>query len=305
MIVSASYRTDIPAFYGQWFRNRLRAGAAQVRNPYGGPAFTVPLTGPDVDGFVFWTRNVNPFLSVLDEVRDRTGLPFYVHLTITGYPQALDAATIPAVRAMEQLATLAARYGHGTAVWRYDPVIVTSLTPPAHHRAAFASLCRHAAGAVDEVVLSVAHIYRKSARNLAAAAAAHAFTWSDPPTADKCGLLADLAAIAADHGITATLCGQPELRTAGLGEARCIDADRLARIADQDGKGAPIAAARKPHRPRCGCWSSRDIGAYDSCPHGCVYCYAVASGERARRNRRSHDPEAPFLLPVLPGRKRA
>ncbi|TVR99978.1 MAG: DUF1848 domain-containing protein [Rhodospirillales bacterium] len=293
MIVSASYRTDIPAFYSRWFRERLRAGHARVVNPYGGPPGIVPLKAPDAAGFVFWTRNVAPFLTVLDEVRETTGLPFFIHLTVTGYPRALDAATIPAARAMAQIETVAARFGPGTVVWRYDPVVLTSLTPPVWHRRTFRALCRQAADAADEVVLSVAQIYRKTARNLTAAAHAHGFTWNDPATADKRALLTDLAAIAAEHRLKATLCGQPELSTPGLGEARCIDAGRLERIG-----GKPIAAPVKAHRPRCGCFASRDIGAYDSCPHGCVYCYAVGSRARAGRNLGRHDPASPFLLPA-------
>ncbi len=34
MIIHASMRTDIPAFYSEWFTNRIREGYVRVRNPY-------------------------------------------------------------------------------------------------------------------------------------------------------------------------------------------------------------------------------------------------------------------------------
>jgi hypothetical protein len=291
VIVSASYKTDIPAFYGAWFMNRLDAGGCRMINPYGGQIYTVPLTRDAVDGFVFWTRNLGPFLDRLETIAS-DGYPFMVQYTITGYPRALDASTIDPAEAVKHLRELANRHGRRVAVWRYDPVVSTSLTPPDWHRATFARLAAALDGAVDEVVVSFAQIYRKTARNMAAAARALGFDWRDPPDAEKRVLLADLAAIALDHGMTLTLCGQPELSVGGVGEARCIDAGRLGDIA-----GHPIAASEKPHRQTCGCWASRDIGAYDTCPHGCVYCYAVARRTLAKSRHRAHDPAGEFLFP--------
>ena len=290
MIVSASYRTDIPAFYAEWFLKRLDAGFARTVNPYNRQLQIVSLARESVDGFVFWTRNVAPFFAVLDEVR-RRGFPFVVQYTITGYPRALDQATIPAEQAIGHLHRLSGTFGKAASVWRYDPVVVTSLTPPDWHVDTFDRLCRTLAGAVDEVVLSLAHVYRKTARNLDAAARRAVFQWSDPSPPEKAALLSRLAAVAAGHGLKASLCGQPDLLAPGLNEARCIDAKRLERAA-----GHIIEAAHKPHRARCGCFASRDIGDYDTCPHGCVYCYAVASRERAKANLARHRPDGEDLV---------
>jgi hypothetical protein len=295
MIVSASYRTDIPAFYGAWFVNRLRAGWCRVANPYGGPPSTVPLAGPGVDGFVFWTRNAGPFRPALAEVAAR-GLPFVVQFTITGYPRALETSVTDAARAAAQLRGLADMYGPRAAVWRYDPVLVTDLTPPAWHLETFSRLAAGLAGATDEVVVSFANIYRKTARNLTAAARRHGFAWRDPEPGEKRALLAALAPVAAEHGMALTLCTQPALLepapVPGTAPARCVDAVRLSDVA-----GRPVAAREKGNRPGCHCAESRDIGAYDTCPHGCVYCYAVRDRDRARRAHKAHDPGGPFLLP--------
>ena len=291
MIISASYKTDIPAFYGAWFLNRLGAGSCRMVNPYGGQVHTVSLAAPDVDGFVFWTRNLGPFFGALDEVQRRR-VPFIVQYTVTGYPRALDFATIEAARAIVEMGHVKRRFGARAAVWRYDPVVLTSLTPPAWHRANFAALARALAGVVDEVVVSFVQVYRKTARNVDARARAADFDWWDPASDEKRDLLGALASIAAENGMTATLCGQPDLAIAGLGEARCIDARRLGDVG-----GRPVVAPAKPHRKRCGCWASRDIGEYDTCPHGCAYCYAVESRTLAKRRHRAHDPAGEFLMP--------
>jgi hypothetical protein len=289
MIVSASYRTDIPAFYGRWFMNRLDRGFCRVASPYGGPTVNVDLGPAAVDGFVFWTRNAGPFLTALDEIAAR-GYPFVVQYTITGYPRALEASTIAADVATAQIAALARRFGPRAAVWRYDPIVVSSATPPDRHVETFAGIARMLRDAVDEVVMSFAQIYRKTRRNLDIAARRHGFAWHDPPTDEKRLLLARLAAIAADHGMSATLCTQPDLLGDGLAPARCIDAGRLS-----DVSGRAVAAPEKGNRPGCLCAQSRDIGAYDTCPHGCVYCYAVASPALARRRFKSYDENAPVL----------
>lgn len=296
MIVSASTRTDIPAFYGDWFRRRLAAGRCTVRSPYGGAAYEVPLAGPEVDGFVFWTRNILPFQDALAEIAAR-GLPFVVHYTVTGYPRPLEQSVTDPERSVAAIRALAARHGPRVVVWRYDPVLISSLTPPAWHRETFARLADALAGASDEVVLSHAHVYAKTRRNLDRAAARHGFAWRDPELDEKRALLGDLAGLAAVRGLRASVCAQPDLVGPSLAPARCIDAGRLGDIA-----GRAIAVPTKGNRPGCLCARSRDIGAYDTCPHGCVYCYAVRGSAVAKARHKRHAPAAPALAPAAAAR---
>jgi hypothetical protein len=290
MIVSASYRTDIPAFYSTWFAARLAAGYAMVANPYGGRPYRVSLRPEDVDGYVFWTRNIAPFRDVLAAVAG-SGVPFVVQYTVTGYPRPLEGMVPHAEQAIAEIRGLAETYGPRAVVWRYDPVLISSLTLPAFHHENVARLAGALAGAVDEVCLSFAHIYRKTGRNLAAAAAAHGFTWSDPEISEKRAILQDMAQVAGDFGMAATVCSQPDLTAGSLAPARCVDARRLSDVA-----GHPIAARQKGNRPGCLCAESRDIGAYDTCPHGCVYCYAVADRRTALDRYRSHAPASELLV---------
>lgn len=288
MIVSASYKTDIPAFYGAWFGNRLAAGGCWVRNPWNGRRFFVDLRPESVDGFVFWTKNLRPFMAPLAVAAERW--PFVVQLTITGYRPVLEASVVAAERSIADAVAVNAAYGPGRVVWRYDPIIVSSITSTAWHRATFARLAAALTGVVDEVVVSFVQRYRKTERNLNRALLAEGATWRDPPVDEKRQLLAELATVAADYGIHLTLCAQPDLVTDDLAAAKCIDLARLSDIA-----GKPIGGREKGNRPGCACAESRDIGAYDSCPHGCVYCYAVANQSTAKARFRCHDRAAQGL----------
>lgn len=286
MIVSASYRTDIPAFYAAWFARRLSEGHALVANPYGGKPYRVALRGDGVDGFVFWTRNMAPFRENLAAVAAH-GTPFMVQYTVTGYPRPLEPSVVTPAQAIDTITDLARQYGRRAVVWRYDPIVFSDLTDQAFHRNNFAQLARALSGAVDEVCVSFAQIYRKSRRNLDLAAKQHGFSWRDPDWAEKQALLADLQATAAAHDMRLTVCSQAE---AGGTAAHCIDIQRLSDLAGHD-----IQARQRGNRPGCLCAESRDIGAYDTCPHGCAYCYAVNDREGALANYRRHGAGAEQL----------
>ena len=288
MIVSASYRTDIPAYYGDWFMKRLAAGHALVASPYGAKPYRVALAGRDVAGFVLWTRNIGPLRDSLAEIA--AVAPFMVQFTITGYPRALEPGVIETKTATAQIRALSDSFGPRAVVWRYDPIIETSLTPPAWHRENFARLAGAMKGHVDEVTISFAQIYAKTRRNMDMASRRQSFAWDDPEDGEKRSLAGALAEIAASHGMRLTVCSQPEYTDAGGAAAQCIDAGRLSDLA-----GHEIKARVKGNRPGCLCNESRDIGAYDSCPQGCVYCYAVSRQVKAKRFLVEHDPEAESL----------
>jgi hypothetical protein len=290
MIISASYKTDIPAFYGQWFLNRLRAGFCRTVNPYSGETARVDLSRDAVDGFVFWTKNLGPFLTCLEEVHDH-GYPFFVQYTINAYPHSLEFSVVDPQRSLENAKRLAADYGPHTVVWRYDTIILSSLTPADFHLQNFETLARAMRGATNEVIISFAQIYKKTLRNMNWAAEKFRFSWEDPKPEVKLKLATQIAEIAKSYGMQFSVCAQPEFLVAGACEARCIDASRLSRIS-----GTPISAREKGNRDGCRCAASKDIGEYDTCPHGCVYCYAVRNRSLAQRRYKSHNPEGEFLF---------
>ena len=291
MIISASSRTDIPAFYGDWFRNRLDAGYCLSINPFNGAVYRIGLRREEVDGFFFWTKNLGPFLPQLDTLRER-GFPFVIHYTINGYPRPLESSIIPTAKSIEHLHFIAQTYGAKVGIWRYDPILITTLTDFDFHRENFARLARALAGAVDVVSVAYAlYAFRKTRRNMNRAAGEAGFRWEDPEDKRKREFLIELATLAKKNGITLLLCAQPQYLSPEIQEASCIDARRLSEIA-----GRPILGEKPGHRGKqCACDYSRDIGAYDTCLHGCAYCYAVTDLQTSKKFYRQYDPTAEWL----------
>lgn len=201
---------------------------------------------------------------------------------------------------MEHFRRLAEEYGPKVCVWRYDTIISSSVTTREFHIESFTKLARALTGVTDEVVISFAHLYKKTLTNMNRAASENDFTWSDPSTEWKRDLVHQLIDIAMTQGIRVTLCSQPTFLVPGGGEARCVDADRLQAVA-----GKQFTSKLKGNRKKCGCFEARDIGAYDTCPHGCVYCYAVRDQDLARRRFKQHDPKSEYLFetPIAPAAK--
>lgn len=292
MIISVSYKTDIPAFYSEWFLNRLKAGYCKSRNAYNNKPFEIDLTSRSVDGFVFWTKNAKPFSSALEEVA-RRGYPFIVQYTINGYPRELESRVVDYQAAIENFISISNTYGNRTCVWRYDPIIFSSLTDEQWHVRRFTEIASRLSGYTDEVVFSFVQMYRKTKSNLGKLEKSSGLHYDDGTLEQKRALARQLIEIAANYGMRVNLCSQPEFLDlhSNLGEARCVDADRLQEIA-----GRLVNAKLRGSRSSCGCYESRDIGEYDTCPHGCVYCYAVRSRERALSRYKIHDPKSEFLF---------
>lgn len=294
MIISASYKTDIPAFYGEWFIRRIRAGFCGTINPYNHQAIRVSLSPDDVDGIVFWTKNVGPFMQYLREVRSLNHF-FVIHYTINNYPRQLESSVVDSARSVKHARIIANEFGSKVVVWRYDPIIFSDLTPRHFHLANFSRLASALRGLVDEVVVSFVQLYEKTKRNLDAAALSGSFSWCDPTNEEKSGLLADLVSIAAENKIKLSVCSQPSYLVLGSVPARCIDAARISAL-----RGSLFPAVMKGNRPGCMCAESCDIGEYDTCPQGCVYCYAVHHPNLALQRFRKHDPTSEFLFnPVI------
>ena len=292
MIVSASRRTDIPAFYAEWMVRRLREGYCTVPNPFNRDQVTrISLRPEEVDAIVFWTRNPRPLMPHLDEL-DSRGYRYYFQFTILGYPQELDPKAPPAETAVETFRELAERMGPKRVIWRYDPIVLTGLTPPAFHQENFQRLAESLRGHTRRVVVSIVDMYRKIEKRLKKLE-------GTPAALHPCGvvelapLMHKLAELARENGMEIVSCAEEvDLRSFGILPGKCVD-DRV--IAEAFGIEVP--GTKDPaQRNACGCVVSRDIGMYESCLFGCQYCYATKSFDQARLNFESHDPRSPSLL---------
>lgn len=267
---------------------RLAAGECRSINPWNKKPYAVSLKRKDVDGFVFWTRNLAPFAGHLPEIAEHA--PFYVQYTATGYPHALERSVVATDRAIADMRHTARIFGPFSVVWRYDPIVVTTLTPLSWHLDNFRNIAERLEHSTNEVTISFMHSYRKTRRNLDAAARQFSFEWREPGPEESLNLVAAFTGIANAHGMRLTICSQPAFATGGAEPAACIDATRLSNLA-----GQAVSAPTRGNRPDCLCQASRDIGAYDTCPHGCAYCYAVSRTDAAKALHAAHDPASDVI----------
>lgn len=286
MIISASRRTDIPSYYAEWFQYRLGAGFCSTRNPFRpSQARRVSLTRGDVDAFVFWTRDARPFLPVLEELEHR-GFPSVFLVTLTGYPVPLEPADPDRGELLGAFRALSLRVGPERVAWRYDPILLSSATPPQFHRENFAALASALEGFTRRAVVSVVDFYAKTARRLDAMRPLGLSCDRDPWSGNALGEVLDcVAEEAREHGMEAVTCCEPAAEAFGLSPGACVDAGHLNRLF-----GLSLSGRKDPgQRPDCRCAVSVDIGAADTCPRGCALCYATRSFDRARLGREVFD----------------
>jgi hypothetical protein len=259
----------------------IRSLSVEVANPFNAKQIrTVSLKPEDVDALVFWTRDPRPLLPHLAELDDR-GYRYYFMTTLTGYPRELERGGVAADEIIDGLMRLAADVGPARSIWRYDPVFLSNLTDETFHLENFHRLAAALRGAVERVVLSAYDEYRKSKGRVAAlsecgiqARPAHEDGRLLPEAAD---LLRDLAQLAKEVGIEPRSCAEvDDLGRIGTEANACIDASLIRRLwgVEVDGR------KDRNQRSACRCAASVDIGAYDTCPAGCVYCYATSGQGR-------------------------
>ncbi len=289
-VISASRRTDIPAFYSRWFMNRVRAGYCHWLNPFGGQVQRVSLAPNDVLAVVFWTRSFRPLLPHVPELRER-GLPCYVHTSLTGYPRELETHNPPLDAAVASFRETAAAIGSQFVHWRYDPIVISARTPAAYHIEQFDRISERLAGSTSRCYFSFVDRYGKTERGLARVEREHGLGLVDPTRDEQRALVHRLRDIAARRGITLYACCESGLVGDGIKESRCIDLDTVKLLR----RGRDLTLKRAPTRAACGCVEAVDIGAYDLCLFGCAYCYATNSRAAAERRHREHDPEDSLL----------
>ncbi|MBI2321895.1 MAG: DUF1848 family protein [Chloroflexi bacterium] len=287
-VVSASKRTDIPAFYLRWFAERVAEGFVDVRNPlYRHLTTRVSLRPDDVAWIVFWSRSYG----ALPRFAARfAAYQLYFQFTINPPDPWLEAHVPPTAAALRQAEWLAARYGGERIAWRYDPIacwrrdgrVETNDDPQF-----FARVCAElAALGVRRCFTSFADHYTKVQRRLAQLDPAAA--WIDPPTAEKRARAAELAAIAAAHGVALLACCEPGIEDVpGVAPGACIDGALLGALGGEGVSTARSSDAQVPGRAACRCTRAVDVGDYERqpCGYGCLYCYARQRHDVARRRR--------------------
>ncbi len=292
-IISASRRTDIPAHYARWFRNRIEAGFCKTKNPFNpNQVKTISLLPGDVDVIVFWSRNPLPLMEDREFFRHlKENYCLYFLFTLNNYPKILEPSLPVMEQSVETFRTLSRLLPQGSVAWRYDPILISGISDIAWHRENFHKIAESLSGFTERVIISVFDPYNKAVARLRGNGMDF---WQreellkDPEFGN---LLKYMKKIALEYGMEIVGCCE-HLEEYGIGRSSCIDANIMNNIFHLN---LPVKRD-KSQRKECGCSESTDIGAYNTCIHGCLYCYAVRDFGKAGENYERHDEMSEFLL---------
>ena len=250
MILSVSRRTDIPAFYAEWFMNRVREGYALVRNPMSYHQVSrVSLDPKVIDCIVFWTKNAQPLLPYLDELG--AGYPFYFQYTLNAYGQDIEPALPPLEAKLRTFRALSDRIGAERVIWRYDPILLTDRYSVDWHIERFEALAKALQGKTNACVFSFIDLYPKVQNNI------RSYDVRACGTDEMETLAKAFTETAPRYGMTLRTCAEAiDLESYGIRHGCCIDGELIARLT-----GRTFKAKKDPNqRGECGCLESVDIG---------------------------------------------
>ncbi len=283
MIISASRRTDIPCYYSEWFMNRIHDGYVSTRNPMNyNQVATISLHPNDVDGIVFWTKDAQNMMDKL-HVLDRLGYPYYFQFTLTPYDKSIETGLRDKSDIAQTFIDLSKMIGKSRMIWRYDPIILNDALTIAYHERAFQRLCEKLSNHASRVTISFVDMYKKIKSKAVREISEN----------EMRELAYAFSEISKPYGLPVTTCCETvDLSEYGIELAPCIDINIIEKIG-----GHSLRVKKENYqRPGCICASSKDIGVYNTCKNGCVYCYANFSEASVTKNFDKHDPNGLFLL---------
>lgn len=286
MIISASHRTDIPAFYSEWFFHRLKEGFVLVPNPFNPKMISRVALNPEVvDCIVFWTKNPLPMLNRPDCL---AGYNYYFQFTLNPYEKEIENNLPVIAKRIDIFKRLSDKIGKEKVIWRYDPILTNEKYTVNYHREKFAEIASGLKDHTERCMLGFIDHYghiRNAVRQFnikpllredieTMAVSFKKTTDQYPIRLDTCTVKVDLSHL-------------------GIQSGECIDKKLVERLA-----GYPISAKKdKNQRDICRCIESIDIGTYESCLNGCIYCYAIKGNyNTARFNSQKHDKNSPMLI---------
>jgi len=296
VIITASRRTDIPAFYSEWFMKRVSDGYFININPFNANQHRrISLAPNDVDIFLFITKNPSPIMPYLPEL-DCRGYHYYFHYTLNDYPTFIEPQVSDLRFRIETFQRLSEQLGPGKVVWRYDPILVSQKTDVDYHLERFHRLAEALKGYTDQVIISLLQIYpkvRKRLWQLQAIAGLKVIDIREERYRDDLErLLTGLAEIARSNKLMIVSCAEIlDIEKYGINPGSCVDGERIAAIL---GRRLQVKRDRS-QRPRCRCLQAVDMGTYDMCQFHCCYCYANRSEQAVKRKTARFCPEAPVL----------
>lgn len=286
MIISASRRTDIPTYYSEWLFNRLNEGYVLVRNPMNTHQISKICLSPEVvDGLVLWTKNPIP---MFDRIHELERYNFYFQFTLNAYGKEVEPNVpskndiiIPAFIKLSKL------IGRNRVIWRYDPIFFNENYTLDYHCRYFKKLASMLSNYTEKCTVSFIDLYKNTVRNV------QPLQIIIETQKQQIELLSRFSEIANQYGIFIDTCAEAiELCNLHIAHACCIDKERLERL----GNYKLDVKKDMNQRVECRCVASIDIGAYNTCKNGCLYCYANYSKKTVLRNNELHNPYSPLLF---------
>lgn len=283
MIIQTGMRTDIPAFYSQWLCNRIKEGYVMVRNPYNPQQVTKYSLDPSVvDLIAFCSKNPAPMLPHMDLLK-----PYgtYWFVTITPYRKEIEPLVPEIDTVVDTFQQLSEIAGPDSMGWRYDPIFLNEIYTQELHLQKFSQIAEALEGYTHTCVISFIDLYQKVRRNFPEI--------QTVSREDRLSLGEKMIKIAAAHGMTVYPCGEGnELYAYGADCNGCMTQKTFEKALHT----TLDMPKKQPLRKECACFMGNDIGAYNSCLHGCRYCYANYDTRTVRQNYALHDPASPFLI---------
>lgn len=283
MILSVSRRTDIPCYYSEWFMNRLNAGYVLTRNPMNPVQINKIQLSPDIiDCIVFWTKDALKIIPYLTEM-NHLGYKYYFQFTLTPYDTIYEKNLRYKIDIENTFIELSKMIGKEKVLWRYDPIIMNDFLTMDYHKKHFLRLCEKLHAYTESVTISFVDKYTKLKTNLI----------REITDEEMIELSSFIRQTARNYELTAKACCEKmDLAQYGITEASCIDKTVVEKIC-----GYPISVNQdKNQRTSCGCVESIDIGSYNTCLNGCIYCYANNSIITAERRNNAHNPRGEMLV---------
>lgn len=284
MILSVSRRTDIPAFYHEWFFNRIKEGYAYVRNPMNAHQISsVSLSRDVVDCIVFWTKNPAPMLGRLNEL---DGYDYYFQYTVNNYNTEIEPHIPPLDERLKTFIALSEKLGRERVIWRYDPIFFSDVCTAEYHLKSLSYIAQVLKDYTEKCVFSFVDVYpTKNAGSLAKIGSRQL------PEKELDLFLRELSSIAKKNDLVLSSCAEKiQGEKYGITPNSCIDRSLIERIT-----GSVLNVKPDGQRENCQCVKCEDIGSYDTCPHGCVYCYANFHRNDIRNKIGQYDAFSPLL----------
>jgi hypothetical protein len=285
MIISASRRTDIPAYYTEWFINRINKRYLFVRNPVNPGLVSKINLSPDViDCIVFWSKNPKPMFNSLSAIKE---YPYYFQFTLNPYDNDIEINLPSKKEIITVFKKLSDRIGPQKIIWRYDPILINNKYTIAYHIEKFNRSAYQLKGYTKKVIFSFIDFYKKISVNIKRANLKN-------PTVEEKNIIADNFSHAAkENSLVIETCAEDiDFSKYNIAHAKCIDDKLIERIT-----GYTMSLEKdKNQRLVCSCVKSIDIGEYNSCLNNCIYCYANHNNRIAENNSKKHNKLSPFLI---------